>query len=165
MAQTQSSAELAASCLIFIVSLFDLCVGISEAIFLSKYSQFDDECRQIWAWILVGCIVNFIIPIFAICAKIFQDYRTILQFARIGYYVVGIWSLVTYYNINNSCYSFWTSSAPELWTFVLIHFVLMWINIAAIIIGTCLYCCTGTDSASGTALKRPTANVVGANAV
>lgn len=135
-----------------ICSLFEFCVGISEAIFLSRYHQFNDACRDIWNWILAACIINISGPVFTGCGintalkVLFDDgdkeaESVGLQIVHIVYIVVMIWSTVTYYEINNSCRDFWVSNAPELWTFVMIHFVMFWINVAIFACGILMACC------------------------
>lgn len=123
------------------LSFFELALGISEAYYGAFYSQYEDQCHQIWGWIVASCVLNIVIPIITCCGLtvLFNNNSNnhhnhnnkkklyILQYAHLGQFIIGIWSVATYYNINDSCYNFWTTNAPELWTFVMVHFVMLWI--------------------------------------
>lgn len=133
---------------VFLNSVFEFCVGVSEAVFLSQYSSLSDGCQDIWKWILAACIFNIIIPVFTCCGLskyVMKDGSLdIGHLARIGVFIVGIWSAIVYYNITSSCYDFWQTSAPQLYTFVMIHFVCLWISVglcAIIILLLFAMCC------------------------
>jgi hypothetical protein len=145
--------------LIILNSLFSLALGISEAYFLAKYDSFSDECREIWKWILAACVFDIVLPVITCCGltNLLDDDKknNTPQLLIIGQLIIAIWSAVTYYNINTSCHDFWTSNAPELYTFVMVHFVCLWIMVGIsgllIVIG-CLSC-------FGLATKELTSNV------
>lgn len=139
---------------VILINLAYFCLGISEAIFVSRYSEFDDQCRQIWSWILAACVFDITIPVISFCGirNLLRDrdepndeYDIILYVSRLGFCVIAIWSAVTYYNIDSSCHYFWTSQSPQLWTFVMIHFVALWIIVGFLcfiaLLVACM-CCT-----------------------
>lgn len=130
---------------IILLSLFEFCLGISEAIFVSKYDQFDDGCRSIWKWILAAACINIIVPVITGCGittliNTFDEdsennkNSTLLDLLQIGQFVIGIWSGFTYNNIDSQCHDFWESSAPQLWTFVAIHYISMMISLSIALI-------------------------------
>lgn len=134
-------------------------LGIAESIFLTKYhmfdrrlTMFDTECRTIWSWILAAAILNITVPVvtcfglYKLCICVDDDNKKIhiINCLHIGYIVIMIWSAITYSNINASCYLFWTSNAPELWTFVIIHNIMMWIGVVIlflIVFSIAIFCC------------------------
>lgn len=125
--------------IVILINLAYFCLGVSEAIFVSRYSEFDDQCREIWVWILTACVLDIVIPVIGFCGirALFKGddepdsaWDEFLYYAKVGQFVVAIWCGITYYNIDSACYYFWTSQAPQLWTFVMIHFVAMWIGVA-----------------------------------
>jgi hypothetical protein len=114
--------------------LFSFCVAVSEAVFLAKYQEYSDECRQIWKWILASCVFNIVVAV-AMCCGIGRIIKEATEnilimlwfdfwfYVGIGSLVTSIWSAVIYFNISSSCHDFWSSNAPQLYTFVLIHFI------------------------------------------
>ena len=114
---------------------------MSEAIFVARYNEFDDQCRQIWSWILAACVFDIAIPVIGLCGirnitkgddEPNNIYDHLMYAAKIGTVVIMIWSNVTYYNINASCQYFWTSQAPQLWTFITIHYCVLWLCVGYI---------------------------------
>lgn len=134
-----------------LINLAYFCLGISEAIFVARYNEFDDQCQQIWSWILASSVLDIVIPVIDLCGiayyltknndkpnNVYENiYDISMYVARIGTIIIMIWANVTYYKINTSCYSFWTSQAHELWTFVVIHYFILWLCVGWII-GTLL---------------------------
>src|SRR5271154_4792356 len=53
--------------LLVILALFDFCLGVSEAVFLSEYSSYSDGCQAIWKWILAACIISIITSVLTCC--------------------------------------------------------------------------------------------------
>jgi hypothetical protein len=113
-----------------LIYLFEFALGIAEAIFVNKYYVFSDGCRGIWSWILAACI-------FDIFAAFSDRQRYNNTWLKVGQFIIGIWSVVTvtHKQSNEACYNFWQSNAPELWQFVIIHFVMFWISIVVILLG------------------------------
>lgn len=129
----------------FIVSLYMFLLGISEAVFVGKYDEYNNECRQIRQWITAAAIFNICIPIFTCFGLIplfskKEKRQEVENFLQIGMFIISIWSAVTYFNINESCHEFWTSNAPELWTFIMIHFVMLWLSVASLAIALIGFC-------------------------
>lgn len=143
---------------VVLVLLYELGLGIAEAVFVAKYSDFSHECRSIWEWILAACVFNIVIPALTLCFSFGESTnKLIVQFARIGQVIIAIWSAITYYHITTSCRDFWTSNAPELYTFVMIHFVMLWIFVGIVgllIIMACLAVCCGGSAAISDALGK-----------
>src|SRR5688572_8689989 len=118
--------ESCAMVFVILLSFYEFCLGVSEAVYLSRYDKYESECRGIWGWLVAACVINICVPIFTGCGvtKLMEDKKeenknAIVQLLHIGQFVIGIWSAVTYFNIDANCHSFWTSNAPELWTFVM----------------------------------------------
>ena len=148
---------LAFSFAIILLSLFEFCLGVSEAVFVSRYDQFENGCESIWKWILGAACINIIIPCITVCGiqTIIDTFNednkksntTLLNLLQIGQFVIGIWSMNTYQKIDKECYNFWESNAPELWTFVAIHYVMTIISITIagiafiVLIGVCCNFC------------------------
>lgn len=126
-------------------------LGIPEAIFVAKYESFEKDCQSIWSWILAAAILNMLVPLctlfslYKFCNTNDNKKIYLINLLHISQFIIALWSAITYYNINKSCYSFWISNAPELWTFVVIHLVMMWISIAILFVIVCsicmCYCC------------------------
>jgi len=150
---SDDNAQIVQGLFIILINLAYFCLGISEAIFVARYSEFDDQCRQIWSWILAACVFDIVVPVISLCGirsitkKKDEPNSTcdnLLHAAKIGTIIIAIWSAVTYYNINASCHYFWTSQAPQLWTFIMIHFVALWIGVGIaclmLLILVCMCC-------------------------
>lgn len=139
-------ATLFAVVFVILLSLYEFSLGVSEAVYLSRYSEFSSGCQGIWGWIVAACVINICVPVFTCCGLTGlsddekKDKSFLLQALQIGQLVIAIWSCVTYYNISNSCQDFWTSNAPQLWTFVMIHYVMFWISIGIIGLSVLLSC-------------------------
>lgn len=122
--------------IVILMSFFAFVLGIAEAVYSSRYNQYANQCSQIWGWIVASCTINIIIPVSTCCGLSIvlsnnseKDKNVVLEFAQIGQLIIAIWSAVAYYNISDSCYNFWTTNAPQMWTLVMIHFVMLWIMI------------------------------------
>jgi hypothetical protein len=125
-------------------SFFEFSVGISEAVFVSQYSALDNGCRDIWGWILAACVFDISIPVFTCCGigkltakpedNRYKHDNQLIRLLGVGRLIIAIWSGVTYYHINSSCYNFWHSNAPELWTFVVIHYAMLWIYVWIVVL-------------------------------
>lgn len=133
--------------LTILLSLYEFFLGVAEAVYVSKYDKYETECQGIWGWIVAACVINICVPIFTGCGatKLIKDKKeensnAIVQLLQAGQLVVGIWAVVTYYNINSTCHNFWTSNAPELWTFVMIHYVMLWISVGIFVLIFVLFC-------------------------
>jgi hypothetical protein len=121
-----------------LLNLMYFCLGISEAIFVAKYREFDKGCQEVWPWILSACVFDLVVPVIGFCGikSMFKEPDEpnstsdhLVKFARIGMIVIMIWSGVTYFIISQSCQNFWTSNAPEMWVFVMMHFSVLWIAV------------------------------------
>ena len=141
----------------FVAGLFTLCLGISEAVFVAKYDEYDDECRNIRAWIIAACCINIVAPVITACGlyrladiKDQGHLPVIHSLLGIGQFVISVWSAVTYFNISAMCHDFWVSKAFELWVFVMIHFVALWVNLTFTILYVAFICagaCAGACAA------------------
>lgn len=137
---------------IFSVFIFSFLIifplGISEAVFVSRYSVFVDECQGVLILIIISCVINICIPVFAayICFISFyfdvsdKNVTLPLLLSNIGYFVIMIWSMIIRHTITTECHDFWTSNAPEIWSFVMIQYVMFWISVCCITVGGCFYC-------------------------
>jgi hypothetical protein len=123
-----------AVCLASVLYLLVLALGISEAVFLYHYSEYKFEtCAPVWGWIVAACVFDILVALIGWVALIIEKSKNSICL-QIGSLTINIWSMVTYYNIKPSCQDFWETSAPELWTFVMIHYCFMWFNIGLICI-------------------------------
>lgn len=137
-------------CILICYNALIFFLGISEVIYLIIYKSFATGCQSIWSWILGASIANITIPIvtcfglYAMCTAEDNKKIHIFNCLHVGQIIIALWSAVTYYNINSSCYSFWTSNAPEIWSFVVIHLMMMWIGVLIIFLIVCsviIICC------------------------
>lgn len=134
-------------------------LGVIEVIFASKYSGYkhdieEHHCDNVWAWIVVASVYNITVPIISCCGlaciignrcnfpnvdneclRTRTSVLIILHLCSVSY---GIWSLVTYFNINTMCYEFLRSFLPEFWIFIMIHFSVFWISIGVFVIFMCV---------------------------
>lgn len=174
MSECKDIAFLGGVILVILLNLFTFCLGISEAVFVSKYDEYQGECSNIWGWMVAACVVDICAPVFSCCglkrianSDDDDDKSTLGELVHIGGAVVAIWSMVTYYKISSSCQDFWETNASELWTFVMIHYVSAWVGICIIclailvgIVACCTMCCTGSSSTSHTATETADQEVI-----
>ena len=146
---------------IFQLTLFELCVGVSEAVFLHKYRQFSNQCQNVWILVLVSCILNIsisvsaiTIPLLTICDvttyfkcisknKKMSDNIVIqlIHLIPVGFMMLTVW---IYQNISKPCYDFWESNANELLVFLMINvvkfyiFTIMSTMLTCFVIGMCV---------------------------
>jgi hypothetical protein len=129
------------------MNLYELALGVAEAYFVAYYHDLEPQCTNIWAWILTASVFNIVISVLSFCyiccvcciGDIYEDSRG--HSLHLGQLIVGIWAITTYFKIEDSCQSFWESNSPELWTFVLIHYVMGWFFIVSILCSLMISCC------------------------
>ena len=146
----KEEVSLVAAILTVIINAFAFGVGVAEAVYVSKYDEYKDGCSGIWGWMVAACVIDIAVPVLSCCGlttllnKEEADKNSLLNLLHIGSLVIAIWSAVTYFNLSSNCYDYWQATAPELWTFIMIHFVLLWISVGFIglfIVFGCLLCC------------------------
>jgi hypothetical protein len=126
--------------------LYEFCLGVSEAHFVAYYDDLKPECNHVWGWIVAASVFNIIISVSSMCYiccvnQVGEVYDNNNSYGvHLGQLIVGIWAIKTYFQIETSCLSFWEANAPELWTFVLIHYVMAWISIVIIIVVSIFFC-------------------------
>jgi hypothetical protein len=129
--------------IVMIISFGLLCLGISEAYFVVRYNEFNNQCGQIWLWALFVCVFDIghiVFNHFKNVGFLRNDgmaddrYEYLLEIIGTGRCVVSIWSAIIYHSIDDKCYYFWTSQAPQLWTFVVIHYCLMSIGVLFVLL-------------------------------
>jgi cell division protein FtsL len=117
-------------CLLVVESLFAFSLGISEMVFINFYPHMQSKCENIYNWILAASFINIIIPIITACGiRSLDASETGGQFLQIAQIIIMIWATITYFHIDSFCLDLWLTQAPEIWTFVLIHFAAFWIFI------------------------------------
>ncbi len=126
--------------LVVLQSIIALFLGISELLYVNKYSHFDIECYNINNWLKGAAIINIIIPLVT-CFGIRSCDRNECgaQFLQISQLIIATWAVITYHLIDTSCYIILITFAPEFWTFILIHYVIFWIIICIIILCGIVY--------------------------
>lgn len=138
-----------------IVTLFLLSMGISEAVYLSKYDSTETkgECWQVWPNLVSVCVLNFVcgillIPtiIAAIIGGKSDKGKSDSSASLAG--AIRIWTCVIYFNITSSCREYYEDNAPELLTFLeaetclfLIYCGCLGLLCVGVIIWGCSKCC------------------------
>lgn len=132
----------------FVFSLFSFSLGVSQAVFLAKYDHLASGCYDLWDWILAACIFNICGSAFSLATSVQYHVdpksshgitSALSGLTSLGQTIVSIWSVVAFFQIDVSCQSFWVSSAPELWTFTVIHFSLFWIMLGLLVLAMAYY--------------------------
>jgi hypothetical protein len=134
-----------------LLSLYCACVGITEAVALSRASDFKDGCYYIWIMIIILCVLNLMSAIAIPCAtlavmlsneKSKSDSSGIFAVIGLG---VRIWLVVVWFDLDNgtsesiACMNTYINDYPLLWSMFNVEFVWFWINIGLIV----LMCCCG----------------------
>ncbi len=119
-------------------------LGIIESIYISKYVDLKGGCWHVWEWLLAACIFDICIPLFLQCRVVIHrddDYYK-QYYVRIGVFhnllhianlIISIWAAVVFFKAGDLCEAYWDNMAPELWNFVIVHFVMLWIFVAYIL--------------------------------
>lgn len=153
MVNTTEKLYILAIIVTIIVNAFGFALGITEAVFASKYDIYKYDCNGIWGWIVAASVIDISVPILTCCgltAFVTNNNNNvdntqvccgIPNLLHIGTIIIAVWSAVTYFNISSSCYEFLQSVIPEFWVFIMIHFSFLWISIGSMVIITCIACC------------------------
>jgi hypothetical protein len=131
---------------ISLLLLGQVILGLFEAIYLNHYSQYKSQCYHVWEWLTAACVINIFIPIFTSCGlsisiqekdeeenkKEWRETKLKILFngSQIFELVIALWATFVFFNINKECYDYWNNNAKELWIFIIVHFVLLWIILA-----------------------------------
>lgn len=122
-------------------NLFYFGLGCAEAYYVGVYDNLNGECRNIREWMIASATINITLSVLTCCGLLYlsdafsneKRERTLLEkLCELGKYVIAIWSIVTFYGITPNCLDFWEDNAPELWLFVVIHFVGFWVSLGII---------------------------------
>lgn len=131
---------------VIFLSFFAFFLGMVEAYYSSHYKEYNNQCDYVWALITTSSVINIFIPICTCCGLSIiiggnseKNKNIVLEFAQIGQFIIAIWSTVIYFSIDNNCYNFWISQAYEIWTLVIIHFVMLWIMIISTFLTVIIY--------------------------
>jgi hypothetical protein len=124
--------------------LFEIIIGIFEAIYLDKYVNYIYECANIWPFIFVACIVDIFLPVlyglrYLLNCCFADEIDRKIKILHTLNLLISLWSFILLITINNSCQTFWIIKSPEIWTFVKIHFVLFCLYASVIILYTIYY--------------------------
>jgi len=147
---------------VLFISIFYLFVGVAEAVIVSKYSNIHNECSEFWTIILVASILDITIPLFTWigCSLTNCSNRGVVHYApplvlnHFGQVIVGLWSVAIsstvasrlhasgdpYHASGDPCHDHMITGAPEMWSLIMIHYVMFWFNIGMMIIGSIEVC-------------------------
>src|SRR5579872_457846 len=124
------------SSFIFLLNVFEFCLSGIELSFIREYQNSKDECYYLWEWLIISCITNAIIPVISyLNLDLFLKKIKLIPFYQICQLIVSIWAAIIYNSIDNTCYKFLNSNASELWIFIIIHYIMFWLNLSVI----CMY--------------------------
>ena len=141
---TQRFCDKVLQIIIILMILFVFCTGIFESVYANKYKQYKDGCGILQTQILVFSVIDIVTGIVAliICASVIHVpiIENPLLVIFLVECVIGLWAVVRYHQIDNMCYDFWTTNAPELIIFNIIHCVLFWIICCISCIGGFRFC-------------------------
>jgi len=116
-------------------------LGIIEAIYLDRYSQYKLQCYYVWEWLVAGCVINIVIPLLARFGITFNrwnddDIKKIklrINAFQIAQLIISVWAAVVFFDPNKECRDYWLEHAKELWYFVVTHFGILWFLVANIL--------------------------------
>lgn len=109
--------------LIIFFVMYNLPLGIIEAIYLGKYHDLGDGCGNVWKWILAACVVNItgsVVFCYNVMDVLIERIVCLTLCNVCANLVIDVWAMITYFKNNNDngrCYEV----APELMIFVAIH--------------------------------------------
>ena len=106
--------------IITIIMMYRLALGITQAIYLSKYNDYETECRLVWVQMCVMCVVNFLSVINGGINSQKEEKNHSFELISLG---IGIWIQITWFNISSDCEDFWQDNANELWTLLIVEVV------------------------------------------
>lgn len=139
----------------FLISLFlfELIFGFIEVYYLIKYYYLNGRCNKIFEWISVGAVINILCSIACFYIVMFNNMKnkfdcdncSFLMKIQLSQILVSTWSSITYFNIDGLCKKDWIDNAPELWDFVIVHFLMEFlvIIVICILIICCFLTCCG----------------------
>jgi hypothetical protein len=81
--------------------------------------------------------LGYLVSVFRNFSDRTQTKWKIMQVFHFSQIVIVFWSISTYFNIDNDCRTNWKNSAPEICSFVLVHFVGMWIGVIIVSFACC----------------------------
>lgn len=116
--------------------------GIYESVIVNNSKQYSDGCGVVHTQIIVCAIVDIVsgVVLFESLVTSFQNtmYRdSNLITLSIGLEIfTGLWAVVSFHRMGDECYDFWQSHAPELLTFVKIHYAVFWTIVGLTLIGS-----------------------------
>lgn len=127
------------------ICLVEAIIGICEAVYLEKYSIYNDGCFSIWEWILASCILSIICALCIVAHIVASNFKNqyepdpkyiatviLLFFIFCGQFIVSMGLTITSFQIGDVCRDHWISNAPELWTLTVFHIVMFWIMLVII---------------------------------
>jgi hypothetical protein len=114
--------------------------GVLESIYVHKSRHHSDGCDIVHTQILVYAIIDIFTAVVFFENLITSFQNTMYRDNNFVTLVIGIkifagiWAVNTYHKMGSDCYNFWQIHAPELLTFVKIHYAECWIIIGFILI-------------------------------
>jgi hypothetical protein len=134
---------------------FRMGMGISEAVIVSIYKQYEHSCYNIWYLVLASCVTDLVcyfLFLFAVGGLSLEKRKSmmLILIGKLMNFVIMIISTIQYYGIDKPCYTFWSINASEVYCIVMIHHLMLWIHIICIPI-IIIYCfCQSNDDNSQT---------------
>lgn len=120
--------------------------GIYESIYTHKYKQYGDGCNHIRTQILVFAVVDIVTAIVTLANLAISFNNSIpdnnMMTVVTGFeFAIALWAVISFHTMDDTCNNFWTTNAPELLTFVKIHYAVFWIFFGSFffgLIGACV---------------------------
>src|SRR5437868_5554164 len=108
---------------IIILCIFEFVFGVIEAKYLIDYVQFDNGCYKVWRWLTIGSGINILSSLlclgFLASFKIKNKYNYCTLFKiQSSQIVTSTWSIIVYFDMDDSCRNFWITMCPELYKFI-----------------------------------------------
>lgn len=117
-----------------VLSLYKFAIGIAEGIIAAQTVNMQGGCENEWNFVLASSTINICCSVMSFCGlyvfldkKDFNKFK-MLRIFMLGHIACGIYAIVIYFMINNSCKEYWKSNAIEELYFVMIEFVNAWIS-------------------------------------
>jgi len=140
-----------------IINLIYLLFGISALTFIVKYDKID--CDEVLKLIIIGCIFNFIVPLFSFIFILLTFYIYKVNYYAIysdkdrydiqGYgmkiiqclpLIIGFLITIKYNTMDLKCYEYWILDAPKIMNFITFHMCTMTLLTVGLIFNI-MYCC------------------------
>lgn len=120
------------------VTVYQFALAIAQAVFTDLTKNLLEGCESVWWFVLIASAINFSCSICSLCGTyVFLDKDDFNKFKFLrglwlGHCINGIYAIIIYHTISNSCKNLWESKEFSEWALVMIQYVQAWIAMVVI---------------------------------